>query len=46
MEMLDISLIDYIEEIIRCDFIFQQDNESIHRSSETMAWLHGRHIPL
>ena len=31
-EMLDTSLIDYAEEIIGCDFTFQQDNESIPRS--------------
>jgi len=45
-EMLETSLIDHAEEIIGCNFTFQQDNASIHRSAETMAWLHGRHIPL
>ena len=45
-KMLDTSLIDHNEEIIRFFFTFQQDNESIHRSDETMAWFHDGHMLL
>lgn len=44
--MLDDVLVDYLEEVMDEDVIFQQDNASIHTARNTMGWFDARGIPV
>lgn len=45
-DMLDDVLIDYLEEKADINFIFQQDNASIHVSHQSKEFFSSRSIPL
>ena len=44
IEMLEISLVEYGEELMGENFVFQQDNASIHAAKVTKCWLQERNI--
>lgn len=44
--MMDDVLIQYLEDVMDGDAIFQQDNASIHTARNTMAWFADRGIPV
>lgn len=46
VELLEVSLVEHTEELMGPEFIFQQDNASIHTSRVTMDFLRERNIPV
>lgn len=46
IDMLDTELISFTDEVMDGDFVFQQDNASIHVSRQTRAWFLEKEIDL
>lgn len=46
IDLLDVSLVNDAEQLLGPDFIFQQDNASIHTSKATMDFFKERQIPV
>lgn len=46
VELLEIALVNHAEDLMDPDFIFQQDNASIHTARQTKEFLQSRNIPV